>query len=147
MANFPTERLLGFTPYEGLLIQFNEVHGTSLTPRYIELVSVNGTSGPLATVTLRAKDTLPNKEEKRFSGHCTFQLQRLDLASLFPDGVSVILAEGLLSHDIARIVGERTGIVFDSSDFDDVLVTVDDPVLQASIHSLRWYGQLTINPI
>lgn len=145
MGAFTLEHLLRMTPYEAMLIGYNELHGTQLNPRYVLLDEVIDSTGPDLTVRLKAASFPPNSEDKRFAGSGVITVQRLDIGALFGNApVAVPLGTAMLSYDVARYLNQRSGIVFDPSDFVEKLITPEDNTLLASPHSLRWYGQLTI---
>jgi len=143
MANFTLEQLLQYHPYDALLIAYNDIHASTLNPRYVELVGVvdNGSS---ALVTLKARQGSPDDGEFRFSNQCEIEVIRLDLSELFGETLTVEYSGEIVSHDVANIISKRTGVVFDASDFEAVVITPENNQLVAAPTSLRWYGQLTI---
>lgn len=144
MANFSLEQLLRFTPYEAALISFNEQHGTQLNPRYVELTEVIGSEGPQVSLRLKAASIPPNSEENRFTNQALITIQRLDIGALFAGAVRIPYSGQIVSYDVGRILTQRSGIVFDPSDFMDQVLTPESNILKASPKSLRWYGQLTV---
>ncbi|MNO14073.1 hypothetical protein D3C76_37140 [compost metagenome] len=144
MANFSLEQLLKYSPFEALLIAFNEAHGTQFNPRFVELVSATGTAGANLTARIKARGSLPNTDENRFKGQCDVTIARLDLGALFTTPFPVPFDGDILSHDVANVISQRTGIVFDKSDFDSVVFNQSSFTLKAAVNSLRWYGQMTI---
>lgn len=145
MGAFTLEHLLRMAPYEALLISYNELHGTQLNPRYVVIDEIIDSTGPELTLRLKAASFPPNSEEGRFTGEGTITVQRLDIGELFGN-VPVAIPTGgrMLSYDAARYLTQRSGIVFDSNDFVETILTPENNVLRASPNSLRWYGQLTI---
>lgn len=144
MANFPLEQLLTYTPLQAMLIAINDVHGTQLNPRYVELDKIVSSSGQNLVVRLKARTVLPNADENRFSGSGDIAIKRLNLATIFPVPFVLDYFGEVVSHDVAKTITQRTGIVFDESDFDSVVLTPTNSILKASANSLRWYGQMTI---
>jgi len=144
MANFPLDKLLTYSPWEALLIAYNEVHGTQLNPRFVELDKVISSNGQDLVVRIKARNTMPNKEENRFSGSGNITVKRLNLAEIFSRPFVMDYTGEVASHDVARTINQRTGMVFATSDFDSVVVTPQNPILKASANSLRWYGQMTV---
>jgi uncharacterized protein (DUF697 family) len=144
MANFPLEQLLTYTPLQAMLIAINDVHGTQLNPRYVELDKIVSSSGQNLVVRLKARTVMPNADENRFSGSGDITIKRLNLATIFPVPFVLDYFGEVVSHDVAKTITQRTGIVFDESDFDSVVLTPTNSILKASANSLRWYGQMTI---
>lgn len=144
MSNFTLDHLLTYTPFQALLIAFNDVHGTQLNPRYVVLDRIVSSNGIDLTVRLKAREVLPNADENRFSGTGDIAVKRLNLATLFPAPFVIDYFGEIVSHDVARTITQKTGIVFDESDFDSVVLTPTNAILRASVNSLRWYGQMTI---
>lgn len=144
MANFPLEQLLTYTPMQAMLIAINDVHGTQLNPRYVELDKIVSSSGQNLVVRLKARTVMPNADENRFSGSGDITIKRLNLATIFPVPFVLDYFGEVVSHDVAKTITQRTGIVFDESDFDSVVLTPTSSILKASVNSLRWYGQMTI---
>jgi hypothetical protein len=144
MANFSLEQLLQYPPLEALMISYNEVFGTQLNPRYVELVHVIPGEAGQCTVKLKARDVLPNKDEQRFFNTGEFALQRLNLGEVFAEEFSIEHVGEIVSHDVGRIITQKTGVVFDASDFVSEVLTPENNVLKAAPESLRWYGSLTI---
>lgn len=146
MANFTLEQLLQYPPYEALLIAFNDTHGTTLNPRFVQLDKVVASEGPVARVRIKATSVLPNKEDQRFSNQTELQVTRLDLADLFNQSFAIPYSGEIVSHDVARVISQRTGVLFEEADFVTEVITPTNNVLKAAPTSLRWYGQLTIVP-
>ncbi|MNB72883.1 hypothetical protein D3C87_1085010 [compost metagenome] len=144
MANFPLEQLLTYTPLQAMLIAINDVHGTQLNPRYVEVDKIVSSSGQNLVVRLKARTVMPNADENRFSGSGDITIKRLNLATIFPVPFVLDYFGEVVSHDVAKTITQRTGIVFDESDFDSVVLTPTSSILKASVNSLRWYGQMTI---
>lgn len=144
MANFPLEQLLTYTPLQAMLIAINDVHGTQLNPRYVEVDKIVSSSGQNLVVRLKARTVLPNADENRFTGSGDVTVKRLNLATIFPAPFVLDYFGEVVSHDVAKTITQRTGIVFDESDFDSVVLTPTNAILKASANSLRWYGQMTI---
>lgn len=144
MANFTLDKLLTYSPWEALLIAYNEEHGTQLNPRFVQLDKIVSSNGQDLVVRIKARASMPNKEENRFSGSGDILVKRLNLAAIFTRPFSMSYSGEVASHDVARTINQRTGMVFDTSDFDSVVLTPQNPILKASANSLRWYGQMTI---
>jgi hypothetical protein len=144
MSNFSLDQLLTFTPYQALLIAFNEVHGTQLNPRFVGLDQVISSNGADLVVRLKAIPQRSNSEANRFTGSGDITVKRLNLADLFPNPFVMDYFGEVVSHDVARTITQRTGIVFDESDFESVVLTPENAILKAGPNSLRWYGQMTI---
>ncbi len=144
MANFTLEQLLRWPPYEALLIAYNEQYGTSLNPRYVDLGEVIGGEGPQVRVNLKASQGLPNSDERQVINQGIITVNRLDIGAMFAGVVNIPYSGQIVSHDVARILTQRSGIVFDRSDFLDVVLTPEDNILKPAPQSLRWYGQLTV---
>lgn len=144
MSNFTLDQLLTYTPYQALLIAFNDVHGTQLNPRYVALDSIVSSNGADLVVRLKALSVQPNVDENRFSGSGNIAVKRLNLAAIFPRPFVMDYFGEVVSHDVARTITQQTGIVFDESDFESVVLTPTNAILKASPNSLRWYGQMTI---
>lgn len=145
MANFTFEDLLTYSPFDALLIAFNETHGTSLNPRFIALDKVVSSVGELLTVRIKAIPYSEAMGSQPFSGTADISVKRFDIGYFFPGGHVIDGLEKMTSYDVARTIGDRTGIVFDSSDFVSEVITPDNNILKASENSLRWYGQMTIH--
>ncbi|MNP89219.1 hypothetical protein D3C85_16230 [compost metagenome] len=145
MANFSLVHLLKYDPFEALLIAYNDVHGTSLNPRYVMLDSVTPSLGRDVTVRLKARPDIPNEEEKKFSNVGEITVRRLDLTALFGEQFELEHVGEVVSHDVAKVIARVTGIVFDQNDFIDDVITIENNVLKASPVSLRWHGTLVIN--
>lgn len=144
MANFTLEQLLTYPPLEAMMIAYNEVHGTQFNPRYIAVDKIISSSGADIVVRLKPFDIVPGPEINRFKGTCDITVTRLNLAEFFPRPFVIDYFGEIITHDVAKYITERTGIVFSKSDFNDEVLTPDNPTLQASVNSLRWYGQMTI---
>jgi hypothetical protein len=144
MSNFSLDQLLTYTPFQAMLIAFNETHGTQLNPRFVGLDQVLSSEGPDITVRLKAIPQRSNSEANRFSGKGDITVTRLNLTDLFPQPFVMDYFGEVVSHDVARTITQRTGIVFDESDFESVVLTPENAILKAGPNSLRWYGQMTI---
>ncbi len=144
MSNFSLEQLLQWPPVEALMIAYNDKFGTQLNPRYVEIVHVIPGDDGQAVVKLKARDVLPNAEDRRFFNSGSFSIQRLDLGALFDNVFVIEQLDRIMSRDVARIITQRTGVVFDANDFIEDILTPENNVLRASPYSLRWYGELTI---
>lgn len=144
MSNFTLEQLLQLPPYDALLINYNEEHGTALNPRYVQLDEIIDSDGPELLVRLKANPSLPNSEEKRFINSAVITVNRMDIGALFVGPVDIPYSTHIFSHDVARVIQQRTGIVFTQDDFIDKVITPDDPILSTASTSLRWYGHLVI---
>ncbi|MNZ78922.1 hypothetical protein D3C78_975150 [compost metagenome] len=144
MANFTLEQLLKYPPFDALLIAYNDVKGTQLNPRFVELAQVINSNGADLTIRIKARDSLPNSDENRFKGQGDITVKRIDLGALFNTPFAVPFSGEILSHDVANVISQKTGIVFDKSDFDSVVFNQSTFTLQAAANSLRWYGQMTI---
>lgn len=145
MANFTFEDLLTYSPFEALLIAFNETHGTALNPRYVALDKVVSAVGELATVRIKAIPYSVSMGTQSFSGQCNINVKRIDLRYFFPSGYVIDGFEKLTAHDVARIIGDGTGVVFDVNDVEEDIITIENNVLRAGANSLRWYGQIEIH--
>lgn len=144
MSNFSLEQLLQWSPLEALLIAYNDKFGTQLNPRYVELVHVIPDDAGRAIVKLKARGVLPNADDQRFFNSGSFSIQRLDLGELFDSVFAIEQFDRIMSRDVARIITQRTGVVFDENDFIEDILTPENNILQVSPYSLRWHGQLTI---
>lgn len=144
MANFTLEQLLTYPPLEAMMIAYNEVYGTQFNPRYIAVDNVVGGVGQDIVVRLKPFDIVPGPEVNRFEGTCDITVKRLNLAEFFPRPFVIDYFGEIVTSDVAKYITERTGIVFSESDFDSEVLTPDNPILRASVNSLRWYGQMTI---
>lgn len=144
MSNFSLDQLLTYSPYQALLIAFNDTHGTQLNPRFVGFDRVVSSNGADLTIRVKALAQRPNAEENRFSGSGDISVKRLNLADIFPRPYIMDYFGEVVSHDVARHITQRTGIIFDESDFESVVLTPTNSILQASPNSLRWYGQMTI---
>lgn len=144
MANFSLEQLLKYTPFEALLIAYNEQHGTTLNPRYVALDSVLSSNGRNATVRLKARADLPNQEEKKFTNQGDIIIERLNIGELFNEPFYLRYAGRIVARDVATAITKVTGVVFDENDFIEDIITVSNNKLKASPNSLRWYGEMTI---
>lgn len=144
MANFTLDQLLTYTPLQAALIAFNDVHGTQLNPRFVELDKIVSSNGQDIVLRLKARTSNPNAEDNRFGGSGDITVKRLNLATIFPRPFVMEYFGEVVSHDVARTITERTGIVFDQNDFESVVLTPTNAILKASPNSLRWYGQMTV---
>jgi hypothetical protein len=146
MSFFTTEKLLTYLPINALLIATNEKLGLSLHPSYVSVGEVTAPNGLLATVEITARDEEPNSLEKRFSGKGTVTIDRINIATFFGGPYSIKYDGAISSFDVARIITEQTGILFDDRDFPDAIITAQSNKLVVSPRSLRWVGELTIIP-
>lgn len=144
MANFNLVQLLKYSPFEAMLIAYNDEHGTTLNPRYVMLDRIVSSSGPEITVRLKARPDTPNREEKKFSNQGDITVRRLNLSDLFDEPFYLPYSGRIVSGDVATAITKVTGIVFDENDFVEDIITVDNTTLRASPNSLRWYGEMTI---
>lgn len=144
MSNFPLEQLLQMSPFEAMLIAYNEEHGTQLNPRFIAIDQILSSDGPTLSLRLKARTDLPNKDDQRFSNACIITVERLNFADLFTAPFIVPYGEAITSFDVGRNITQKTGVVFDENDFISDVITPDNPIVRAGLHSLRWYGELTV---
>lgn len=139
MNYFTTEKLLTYPPVSALLIAANQKLGLSLHPSYVIVGEVYEPNGLLAKVEVAART-----EEGRFSNKGWLTIDRIDIGTFF-DGQYVVTYDGAItSYDVARIITEQTGILFDERDFPDSVITPQSNKLVVSPRSLRWVGELTI---
>lgn len=144
MNYFTTEKLLTYPPVSALLIAANQKLGLSLHPSYVTVGEVYEPNGLLAKVEVAARTEVPNSEEGRFSNKGWLTIDRIDIGTFF-DGQYVVTYDGAItSYDVARIITEQTGILFDERDFPDSVITPQSNKLVVSPRSLRWVGELTI---
>lgn len=144
MAYFTTVKLLTYDPTSALLIAVNDQTGLSLHPSYVEVGPILSANGNLATVKITARNIAPNLEEKRFLNGGPVEFTRLDLSSFFGGSFKIPYDGAISSLDVARIITDRTGIIFDDRDFQEAVITASANKLKASPNSLRWIGELTI---
>ena len=144
MPNFSLVQLLKYPPFEALLIAFNDVHGTTLNPRYVEIDGIPSAIGRSVQVKLKARTDLPNAEEKKFFSEGTIVVDRLNLSELFNEPFYLDFPGEVVSHDVANAITRVTGIVFDRSDFVDEVINLTNTRLKAAPTSLRWYGEIEI---
>lgn len=144
MDYFTTEKLLTYAPVSALLIAVNEKLGTSLHPSYVTVGEVTAPNGLLATVEISASAEVPNSQEKRFSGKGTVTIDRIDIGPFFGGQYAVKYDGAITSYDVARLITDQTGILFDERDFPDSVITAQSNKLKVSPRSLRWVGELTI---
>lgn len=145
MSNFTFENLLTYSPFEALLIAFNETHGTALNPRFVALDKVVSANAGMATVRIKAIPYSVAMGTQIFTGQCDIDIKRIDLGYYFPRGYVIPGLDQMTSHDVARVIESGTGVVFDKSDFESDVITPTNNVLKASADSLRWYGQIEIH--
>lgn len=147
MTYFTTEKLLTYPPFNALLIAANDALGSSLNPKYVEEGAVLSTSGNLLTLEIVASTGDNNRLDKRFVNKGRLTVERIDLATFFEGSVEIEYGAAISSLDVARIIGERTGIVFEERDFVRSVIRPNSNKLVAAPHSLRWVGELTIERI
>lgn len=145
MANFTFEDLLTYSPFDALLIAFNETHGSALNPRFVALDKVVSSAGELLTVRVKAIPYSENMGRQPFKGQADINVKRFDIGEFFPSGHVIKDLEKMSSHDVARVIGDSTGIVFDPSDVVSEVITPENNILKASENSLRWFGQMKIH--
>jgi hypothetical protein len=134
-------------PLDALMVAYNDVHGTQLNPRFIELDRVTGSTEQQITVRLKARSHISSREHQRFVGNGEFAVNRLNLSELFTGGVQIPFSEAISSPDVGRNITQITGIVFDDNDFVKDVITVENNVIRAHPDSLRWYGELTVEKL
>jgi len=144
MSNFTLEQLLQYPPLDALMICYNDVFGTQLNPRFVEVDRIEAGENGLATVKLKARKDLPNAEDQRFLNTGSFTLQRLHLGEVFDELFQIVHVGEIVSHDVGRIITQKTGVVFSPSDFVTEVLDHEQNLLTAAPESLRWYGSLTI---
>ena len=144
MKFFTTEKLLTFSPESATLIAINERVGTTLHPSYVKVGEVTDPVGLLAKVEIEALLVPPNSQEGRFSNKGWVTIDRLDIAAFFNGQFVIDFGEAISSLDVARLITERTGILFDERDFVEAVLTEQSNKLVASSRSLRWVGELAI---
>lgn len=144
MSIFTTAELLTYKPTEALLILINESLGTSLNPRYVEIGDIVASDGLQATVEIKALVNEANEEPVRFTGQGTIDFTRLDIGQFFDGQYSLTYDVAITSYDVARMITDNTGILFDERDFVNSVITSDSNKLTASPNSLRWVGELSI---
>lgn len=146
MNYFTTEKLLTYPPVNALLIATNEKLGLSLHPSYVAVGEVYEPVGLLAKVEISSRTEVPNSEELRFTGKGWVVIDRIDISTFFDGQYAVTYDGAITSYDVARIITEQTGILFDERDFPDTVITAQSNKLVVSPRSLRWVGELTIVP-
>lgn len=144
MSNFTLTQLLQMPPLDALLVAYNDVHGTQLNPRFVEVEQIGPSVGPDLTVRISARTGLSNREFQRFTGTGTFTVTRLNLADLFTAPVIIPFSEAIASPDVGRNITQITGIVFDDNDFIKDVITSENTVVRAHPDSLRWYGEMSV---
>lgn len=144
MVTFTTEKLLTFTPEQALTIAINNALQLSLHPHYVTYTVKDSVDAKRATVEVAAKQTEPNVSDVRVKNKGTVVLRRIDLTEFFGMNYRIDYDQAIHTRDVARIITDRTGILFDDRDFVDAVLTPGTNVLTANPQSLRWVGSLTI---
>ncbi len=144
-----TLSLLKLTPTEALMVIGNESLGLSMSPSNCVVENILGMGGRLTEVTVKAHydgsrpintDAIANPYE----GSATFIMNRLDLSTIFGNGFAVKSSQYTTTGNILMAITDKTGIVFDEHDFENLTVDSTSVVLVAKPESRRWVGEVTI---
>lgn len=138
MSSFPLNQLLAYPPFEAMLIAINEQEGTTLSPKHVTIDSIRPISTQAIGVTLKSIDA------DRAVGLGEVIVERIHLASVFNQPISVSIDGEILSHDVANIVSKRTGVVFDEGDIIAEIIDPENGFMRAAPTSLRWYGSIPV---
>lgn len=138
MSSFPLNQLLAYPPFEAMLIAINEQEGTTLSPKHVTIDSIRPISTQAIGVTLKSIDA------DRAGGLGEVIVERIHLASVFNQPISVSIDGEILSHDVANIVSKRTGVVFDEGDILAEIIDPENGFMRAAPTSLRWYGSIPV---
>lgn len=146
MKYWTPDKLLTFPPDRALLIATNDALGTSLHPDYVVVGEVYDVQGNLAKVDITSRTVEPNSLEQRFANKGFVTIDRMDISDFFDGSFTIEYSGVISSKDVARIISDSTGIIFDDRDFTETLITPQSNKLVVSPRSLRWMGELTIAP-
>lgn len=144
MVTFTTEKLLTFTPAQALAISINNALSLNLHPDYVDFTVKQALDAKRALVEVAASQSEPNTLDPKVKNKGQVVLRRIDLVEFFGMNYRIDYDKAIHTRDVARIITDRTGILFDDRDFVDAVLTPGANVLTAHAQSLRWVGSLTI---
>lgn len=139
-----TPRLLKLDPLSALLVLVNESKGLRLNPQQIAVSRIETLEGTLTRATLKAFTPTTGLTQKLYEGELRFRYQRLVLADVLGDTLTVELPLPATVADILSYLTQITGIVFDQEDFADDRVLGNPYRLKAQPGSLRWTGEILV---
>lgn len=142
--NLETLKLLTYTPEDALLIIANESLGTSFSPDNSTIKLVREISGILTEATVEGKVVDAANSANSYEGQTTFMFNRVDLTGLFGDIFSVKGELPTTLKNILNTITDKTKILFDDNDFEDVVILANPIQLTPKPDSRRWTGQLNI---
>lgn len=142
--NLETLKLLTYTPEDALLIIANESLGTSFSPDNSTIKLVREISGVLTEATVEGKVVDAANSANSYEGQTTFMFNRVDLTGLFGDIFSVKGELPTTLKNILNTITDKTKILFDDNDFEDVVILANPIQLTPKPDSRRWTGQLNI---
>lgn len=143
MSTFALSDLLKYPPEEAMFIAFNIISGTNLNPRYIMVSERTPSTTAKMRVKIKAREC-GEGEEVHAKGEGSILVNRLNLNDFFNGEVKVPFDGRITSMDVANIINQRTGIVFDSDDFIEEIIEEQGGTLKASPISLRWFGEVAV---
>lgn len=141
--------LLRMSPDKALLVMANETHGLSLTPSNSRIIDITPESGNVAVASIEAyydgsEGLEIPVESDLYTGVLRHRFNRLDLTELFGSPLRIALKPPTNTAAILEVINKSSGIVFDSNDFDVLIVEEDTFEMVPRATSRRWVGTLTI---
>lgn len=141
--------LLNLSPRLALLELVNSRNGVELQDSYINISTPTVVSGRETLVTLSVRKSFDPFIPVPFLGTAPFTYQRLDLTTFFAGTkVNITMDLPTTTSAFVDILTAEYGYQFDSNDFYEELITVDNAhgyKLRATPRSLRWIGEFQVN--
>lgn len=136
-------RLLKFTPDEAIIMMANSELNTYLRPEIVRVGEPTSLGGKLTQITIESIDKDYEMIQNPYVGLRTLEYSRYDLTEVF-DQLIIDTKLPTTIGNILEYITYRTGILFDTNDFDNGVITESEFTLVAKAESKRWVGSVNV---